>query len=216
MQPYEDCAMFKCKTKIRDRNVLLIYRLGTMVIGSLAFAGCSTVETQSFNVNTVGNVESAYVAVGADFSKYDRLQTEDMGIFFPADSGTPPEDIQRIRQIFRSAFVDQLQGYVIVNSPGPSTMKVQASLIDLRNSSTATLMNLSREVRDIASNGELLFLMEFRDSSTDDVLARAADSAKTPTFATSENVVTDWSSVEAAAQHWAALFRNFLDQNLSH
>ena len=207
--------MFKCKTTIRDRNLLLLYRLGTIVIASLTFAACSTVESQSFNVSKAGNVESAYIAVDADFSRYDRLQAEDMGIFFPADSGTPPEDILRIRQIFRSAFVDKLQGYVIVNSPGPSTMKVQASLIDLRNSSTAMLMNLSREVRDIASNGELLFLMELRDSSTDAVLARAADSAKTPTFATSENVSTDWSSVEAAAQHWAALFRNFLDQNLS-
>ena len=207
--------MFKCKTKIHDRDVMLVYRLGTIVTASLAFAGCSTVETQSFNASEAGNVESAYVAVDADFSKYDRLQAADMGIFFPADSGTPPEDIQRIRQIFRSAFVDELQGYEIVNTPGPSTMKVQASLIDLRNSSTATLTSLSREVRDIASNGELLFLMELRDSSTDAVLARAADSAKTPTFATSENVATDWSSVEAAAQHWAALFRSFLDQNLS-
>lgn len=208
--------MLKCKTKIRDRNVLLLYRLGTIVIASLTIAACSTVESQSFNVSNSENVESAYIAVDADFSRYDRLQAADMGIFFPADSGTPPEDIQRIRQIFRSAFVDELQGYEIVNTPGPSTMKVQASLIDLRNSSTATLMSLSREVRDIASNGELLFLMELRDSSTDAVLARAADSAKTPTFATSENVATDWSSVEAAAQHWAALFRNFLDQNLSH
>jgi hypothetical protein len=109
-----------------------------------------------------------------------------------------------------------LQGYAIVNTPGPSTMRVQASLVDLRNSSTGTLMSLSREVRDIASNGELLFLMEMRDSETNAILARAADSARTPTFATAENVATDWSSVEAAAQHWAALFRNFLDQNLSH
>ena len=208
--------MLKCKTKIRDRNVLLLCRLGTIVIASLTFATCSTVETQSFDASKAENVESAYIAVDADFSRYDRLQAADMGIFFPADSGTPPEDIQRIRQIFRSAFVDELQSYEIVNTPGPSTMKVQASLIDLRNSSTTTLMSLSREVRDIASNGELLFLMELRDSSTDAVLARAADSAKTPTFATSENAATDWSSVEAAAQHWAALFRNFLDQNLSH
>jgi hypothetical protein len=57
--------------------------------------------------------------------------------------------------------------------------------------------------------------MEMRDSVTDGILARAADSAETPTFSTSENVTTDWTSVDNAAQHWAALFRNFLDQNLS-
>lgn len=182
----------------------------------LVLLGCTTVETKSFNVIQSDDVESVYIAANADFSKYSQLLAEDMGIFFPKDSYTPPEDIQRIRQIFRSAFINELQDYSIVSTPGPSTMKVQASLIDLRNNVTpGTLLSLSREVRDIASTGELLFLMEMRDSDTDAVLARAADSAKTPTFATSDTVATDWTSVEAAAQHWAALFRNFLDQNLS-
>jgi len=184
---------------------------------SIVLLGCTTVETQSFNVVQSDNVESAYIAANADFSKYSQLLADDMGIFFPKDAYTPPEDIQRIRQIFRSAFLNELKGYDIVTTPGPSTMRVQASLIDLRNNVTpGTLSSLSREVRDIASNGELLFLMEMRDSDTDAVLARAADSARTPTFATSSDTGTDWSSVEAAAQHWAALFRNFLDQNLSH
>jgi hypothetical protein len=183
---------------------------------ALLMLGCTTVETQSFNVIQSDNVASVYIAANADFGKYNQLLAEDMGIFFPNDSYTPPQDIQRIRQIFRSAFIKELEGYAIVDTAGPSTMKVQASLIDLRNNVTAaTLSSLSREVRDIASTGELLFLMEMRDSDTDAVLARAADSAKTPTFATSDNVGTDWSSVEAAAQHWAALFRKFLDQNLS-
>ena len=188
----------------------------TLVPISLLLLGCSTVETQSFNVVQGSSIESAYVAANADFGKYNQLLADDMGIFFPEDSYTPPEDIQRIRQIFRSAFINELEGYAIVDTAGPSTMKVQASLIDLRNNVTpGTLSSLSRQVRDIASNGELVFLMEMRDSDTDAVLARAADSARSPTFATSEVAGTDWSSVETAAQHWAALFRNFLDQNLS-
>jgi len=188
----------------------------TLLPMSIVLLGCTTVETQSFNVVQSDNVESAYIATNADFGKYNQLLADDMGIYFPKDSYTPPEDIQRIRQIFRSAFLNELKGYAIVDTASPSTMKVQASLIDLRNNVTpGTLSSLSREVRDIASNGKLLFLMEMRDSETDAVLARAADSAKTPAFATSEQAGTDWNSVEAAAQHWAALFRNFLDQNLA-
>ena len=186
-----------------------------LVFVAVTLFGCTTVETQSFNVSSAGNVDSAQIAAGADFGKYDRLLADEMGIFFPKDSYTPPEDIKRIRQIFRSAFIDELGGYAIVDTPGPSTMKVQASLIDLRNSSDGTLMSLSRDIRDIASRGELLFLMEMRDSESDAVLARAADSAQTPTFATADGATTDWSSVENAARHWAALFRQFLDQNLS-
>jgi len=188
----------------------------TLLPISLVLLGCTTVETQSYNVIQSDNVASVYIATNADFGKYNQLLAEDMGIFFPKDSYTPPADIERIRQIFRSAFINELKGYAIVNTAGPSTMKVQASLIDLRNNVTpATLSGLSREIRDLASNGKLIFVMEMRDSVTDGILARAADSAETPTFSTSENVTTDWTSVDNAAQHWAALFRNFLDQNLS-
>lgn len=180
---------------------------------SMMLSACSTVETQSFTVSENRNVESAYIATNADFSKYNQLLADEMGIYFPQDNFTPPEDIQRIRQIFRSAFIAELKGYKIVDKPSPNTMKVQASLVDLRNSS-GSLLSLSREIRDIASHGELLFLMEMRDSESNAVLARAADSAQTPTFAAAAGSTTDWSSVEAAAQHWAALFRQFLDQNL--
>lgn len=181
---------------------------------SMTLIACTTVERQSFTVSKNNNVQSAYISNDADFSKYDRLHAVEMSIFFPADSYTPPDDIQRIRQIFRSAFLSELQGYTIVESPGPGAMTVQATLIDLRNSSQGSLMSLKKDLRNIASNGELLFLMEMRDSETETVLARAADSAQTPTFATAEDSSTDWTSVEDAARHWAALFRQFLDENL--
>ena len=187
----------------------------TLTAVSMTLVACSTVETTSFTTSENSNIDSAYIAVNADFSKYNQLLADEMGIYFPQDSHTPPEDIQRIRQIFRSAFIGELQAYKIVDKPSPNTMKVQASLVDLRNS-TGSLMNLSREIRDIASSGELLFLMEMRDSESNAVLARAADSAQTPTFAADAGSTTDWSSVESAAQHWAALFRQFLDQNFGH
>jgi len=198
-----------CKSQTKTARLIV-----TLVAFSMTLIACTTVETQSFTVSKNNNVQSAYISNDADFSKYDRLHAVEMGIFFPTDSYTPPEDIQRIRQIFRSAFLGELQGYTIVESAGPGAMTVQATLIDFRNSTQGSLMSLQEDLRDIASHGELLFLMEMRDSETDAVLARAADSAQTPTFATAEGRSTNWTSVEDAAQHWAALFRQFLDQNL--
>jgi hypothetical protein len=180
----------------------------------LSVAACTTYESQSFEAAKGGNVESAQISADADFSKYDRLQAEDMGIFFPAGAGMPAADQQRLRQSFRDAFVAELAGYQVTREPGPTTMKVQASLIDLRNSSGADMSALRREVRDVAKTGSLVFLMEMRDSQTDRVLARAADSAKTPVLSTGTDSKTDWQAVEDAAQHWAKLFRQFLDQNL--
>jgi len=136
-----------------------------------------------------------------------------MGVFFPEGSATAPEDVQRIRDIFRTAFLGQLGDYVIVTEPGPGAMTVQATLIDFRSATTQDVMAVRTELRDMASPGKILFMMEMRDSVSDRVLARAADSAKTPTIADEEGETTNWTSVEDAAEHWASLFRQFLDDN---
>ncbi len=93
-------------------------------------------------------------------------------------------------------------------------MKVQASLIDLRNATGGEIPSLRRDLQDVARSGSLVFLMEMRDSETDRVLARAGDSAQAPSFGTSAEAATDWQAVDEAAEHWARLFRQFLDQNL--
>jgi len=190
------------------RGLLAAFALG------VSLSACTTVETQSFDVRKNSAVESAQISTDADFSKYDSLLAEDMGIFFPQNAASSDEDTQRIRQIFRTAFIAELQGYDIVQEPGPRTMAVQASLIDLRNSSGAPLPGMRREVRDMAAAGSIVFLMEMKDSESGAILARAADSATAPTLAATAGTDTDWSSVQSAAEKWAALFRQFLDANL--
>ena len=186
-----------------------------LLFGCFLMSACTTVTTQSFRVNQNPDIDSSYIAIDAEFGKYELLLADEMGIFFPPNTPLSGNELARIRQIFRESFLAELQGYTIVETPGPSTLKVQASLIDLRNSASSEMPGLRREVQAIAKPGALLFLMELRDSESDRVLGRAADSAATPDFASSVSDVTDWGSVEAAAQHWAALFRRFLDQNLN-
>ena len=199
-----------CKNK--SPNSILNLGMAVLV---LLLAGCSSVEvkSQSFRVNKDSAVASSKTAIDADFSRYDQLTASELGIFFPQSHMTTADDIQRIRQIFRTAFLDQLQDYTIVSEPGPSTMAVEASLIDMRNAVGDQIPHMRSEIRDMAKPGTILFLMELRDSETNRVLARAADSAKAPTFSTEDGVETDWTSIEDAAQHWAALFRTFLDEN---
>ena len=193
-------------------KILVRTGVPALALVSLQFAGCATVETQSFKVGTGGNVESAQIA--ADFSRYDRLQAEEMGIFFPAGVAMRAADLQKLRQTFRDAFLTELAGYEISRQAGPTTMQVQASLIDLRGAAGADVSSLRRDIRDIATAGSLVFLMEMRDSESGRVLARAADSARAPAFGTSQDSETDWQAVDEAAAHWAQLFRQFLDANL--
>jgi hypothetical protein len=175
---------------------------------------CTTTTTQSFNVTKNAQVESSYVAVDADFGKYDRLYASDMGIFFPTDAAPSLDDQNRTRQIFREAFLGELTGYQIVRDKGPSALDVQATIIDYRNASGADVPNVRRELKDIARPGALMFLMELKDSESGRILARAADSASAPAFSTSPDTATDWEAVEIAAKRWATLFRQFLDNNL--
>lgn len=187
-----------------------------ILISGLVATGCSTSTGQSFNVVTNPEGETGLIAVGADFSIYDRLNAEDMGIYFPSDAAPTTQDQQRIRQIFRNAFLSELGGYEVVQGEkGPTTLNVQATLVDFRNASPRDMQSVRRELRDLAEPGVVMFLMELKDSRTDEVLARAADSAAAPAFSTTTDVATDWSAVEKAAASWASRFRRFLDDNLN-
>lgn len=187
-----------------------------IVAGLSVLAACTTVETQSFVVPQNSRIESARIAVGVDFSKYDRLQATDMGIYFAEGTGMSDEDLRRLREAFRSAFMAALDHYPISREPGPTTMRVEASLIDLRgaDNTSAAAASMRREIRDMATPGSLVFLMQLKDSQSGQVLARAADSARAPTFGTGGGTQTDWRAVDDAASHWAGLFRTFLDDNL--
>ena len=193
-------------------SVAYTVRNTVLAVAVVAITGCTTVETQSFRVNRDSQIESAKIAVDADFSKYDRLRARDMGIFFPQNRQMTVENQQRMRGIFRSAFIAELEGDEISQEPGPTTMAVQATLIDLRQADGATMMNMRTDFRDFAVPGSLVFLMELRDSTSNKILAQAGDSVRAPLFG--GGTPTDWDAVDAAAKRWASLFRTFLDENL--
>lgn len=189
-------------------------KFNSVLISLLLLAGCTTVTTQSFQRTQNANVEASYVATDADFGSYNQLRGEDMGIYYPESSPISDADLQRIRQIFREAFLGELEGYEIVDNSGPEVMTVQASLIDLRNADLGDVPDMRAGLDDVARPGVLVFTMELRDSSTDRVLARAADSTSNPKIGTGRGSSTDWADVQTAAGYWSSLFRQFLDQNL--
>jgi len=186
-----------------------------LAAASLLLVGCTTVTTQSFKTNKNSNIESSQIAIGADFGKYDQLTADGMGIFFPEGAAPSEEDQQRVREIFRTAFLSELQAYTIVENKGPTTLEVRPSLVDYRKSLGGDAHLVRRNLRDLAVPGSLVFLMELVDSKSGEVLARGADSASVPTFGVGDDTVTDWDAVQSAAERWAKLFRSFLDENLN-
>jgi hypothetical protein len=184
-------------------------------LAALMSTGCSTTTSQEFRRTENSAVEAAFIATDADFSQYNKLTGAEMGIFFPQNSAIPDGDVQRIRSIFRESFLGELSQYAVVKESGPGVMLVEASLIDLRSAAYADIPNLRSEIRSVARPGSLVFLMEMKDSRTNRVLARAADSTLNPNIGADELDNSEWGEVEAAAKHWALLFRRFLDQNFN-
>ena len=180
----------------------------------LFVASCTTTTYESFRPVQNPNVDIAYVGSNADFSKYRRLMVEEMGIFYPTQAAPSEADIQRVRSAFQNAFRSQVEGYEVVTRPADDVMKVKASLVDLRNATARDLPDISRDVNRILEPGKLTFMIEMRDSRSDALLLRAADTEKSPKIDLAEDGSANADEVNAAAQHWAELFRNFLDTNL--
>lgn len=186
-----------------------------LFLTSILTGACVTeTTTQSFRVVKNAEVESSYIATDADFSKYDRLQVKDMGIYYPSSVPIGDEELQRIRQIFRTTFLEELKDYTLVREPGPGTMAVQATVIDMRSGAYTDVPNMRSGLQDLVKPGQIVFLMELQDSESGYVLGRAADSAQAPSMASGDGRETDWDSVEAAVQNWASLFRGFLERNI--
>jgi hypothetical protein len=168
----------------------------------------------SFRPVKGSKTDIAYVNTTADFSKYGRLMVDEMGIFFPTSAPLSEQDIARIRIAFRTAFIAELKGYEIVEEAGPDVMKVTASLVDLRHTKMGYLPGVSNDINDILQPGKLTFTIEMKDSKSDRVLIRAADTEKAPVLDLPEDGTAAVAELDAAAEYWAQLFRSFLDKNL--
>lgn len=183
----------------------------------LALSACGSKTTyDSFRPVKDAKVDLALVNVQADFSRFSRLSIDDMGIYFPTESATSEEDIARVRAAFRDAFVPRLTRYEIVEKPAADVLQVTASLVDLRGTTMGYLPQLSRQINEILRPGHLTFIIEMKDSKTGQVQLRAADTERSIDIDVPDDGSAASREVVDAAEYWAGLVGDFLDQNLGH
>ena len=187
-----------------------------MVAALFSLQACTkTVVTGSFNRVPNTAVEYAYINEQADFGQYTRLMNGGLEIYYPEGEEAPdPADIERIRGYFRDAFTSAIgDAYEVVDAPGPGVMKVRGQVIDMKMTSGGATFDASGRLRDVVAHGELTFLMEMSDSATGQVLARAGDKS---TDISADRDDATWDDVRLAAEYWAGLFRNWLDNSLGN
>jgi len=178
--------------------------------------GCVETTVDTFRKLPDSNVDSVYVKPGVDFSRYRKLQAGPLEIYYYEGQGEPdPVDLAQLRQIFRSAFRAAIaDDYRLVDKPGSDVLHVRASLVDLEYSPMPADMPMEGRMAALAANGHMTFLMELSDSVSSEILVRAADREKNKAPIGVAADGRDWTNVEAAAERWAGLFRDFLDNNL--
>ncbi len=204
---------------IRSSKYLLLAGLMQLVVG------CTTTTVESYQRVPSARAAQAYIKPGISFKRYRSLYPQRLEIYYPKGAPAPsPEDMERIRAIFRTAFLAALDGkYEIASQPAEDALGVRASLVYFHEGTDQAELQLGGKLRSLVVSGQLTFFMELSDSVSGEVLARAADPDQSAaTDEMPENGRRDedaaenasWSRVEAAAALWASRFREFLDDNL--
>ena len=185
----------------------------TILVAVTLLAASAQPEVDTYVRKQNSNVEHAYFVPGADFSKYTRLMTDGLEIYYPQSDAAPPAaDIARIREMFRSAFTDAIGGdYEFVDTAGPDVLKVKAQLIDMKVTGAGGDYTPTGKLKSLVASGQLTFLMEMIDSESGEVLARAGDRTWNMS---SGGAAAEWAEVDRAAKYWAGLFRTWLDESL--
>lgn len=191
-------------------------RLAVVLGGTILVLGACTTTTivEPFYRPENTQVDQSYISPIADFSIYTKLLAEPLEIYYPDNAPAPDEaDLERLRAIFRDAFLPKLDGYELVQEPGPDVLRVRGQIIDLKLIGAVGTFEPTGRLQELVTRGQLTFLMEIGESLTDRVLARAGETEDGSSTSLSDEEA-GWGEVETAAERWATMFRTWLDANL--
>jgi hypothetical protein len=186
------------------------------MVAAAGVVACVETTVESFRKVPGSRADSVYVKAGVDFSRFSKLQAAPLEIYYSEGPVEPdPEDLARLRQIFRDAFLAAIgSDYELADEPGPEVLGVRASLVDLELTPVMGTVPVKGRAASMVAAGQLSFFMELTDSQSGEVLARGGDQEKVATEIATAATDRDWAQTEVAASRWAQMFRDFLDENL--
>lgn len=127
----------------------------------------------------------AWMKPGADFSQYTRVRLLDCEVAFKRNwkmnhPNVRTRDMERIKQAlgdeFRVVFSEELEkgGYPVVEEPGEDVLLIHPAIIDLDVAAPDTNA-ASRSDTFTTTAGRMTLVVEFYDSVSGEILARAID-----------------------------------------
>jgi hypothetical protein len=158
-----------------------------------------------------------YVRPGVQWSNYNAVQIDSVGLWGDVSNNISPEDQQMLTDVLYNSLREDLSKYfMIVNQPGRNTLRLRVALTQvqaakpvLRTITTVvpqlrvltTIVGLSANVA--ATVGSATVEMEVLDSSTNQRLAAAVDDRAGTKVLFAKRAYTSWGDVQAACTYWA-------------
>ncbi len=138
-------------------------------------------------------------------SRYDRSATE-----FPVDLENREKFEEEVGEVFRDELA-KIENWEYVTEPGPDVLILVGYMIDIVSSVPPEM--IGRGEVYLTRIGEATLVLELRDSTSQQVLARTADRrGADPAWAVQSNRVTNLAEVRRLARTWARILVNRLDQ----
>lgn len=175
-------------------------------------------------------VGAAFVKPGASFAGYDAVVIDPVSVSFrryPTRSVaarrvresflSSEEALERLKRIFRESFERELarsRPFAVVSEAGPGALQLSGRIEDLVADASP---RHAGEFSFVLDSGEMMLILDVRDSQTGQPLARVADRrAIRPRSASlvggfESNPANDWSAVRDVFGDWARALRYRLE-----
>jgi hypothetical protein len=203
----------------------------------LVLAGCATTpsiqegpdaEITYDGLHRVNNSQlgAVWIKPSIDLSKYNKLLLEGAGIQYRAVDPQnrykrnadefPLDENQKasIKMAVIESLSDEIRKseyFTIVDAPGKGVLRIKLGLADVV--SRIPPQRGARSDFYIRNLGEAMLVIEYSDSRTNEVLARATDRrAVEPTMAQESSPATNLAEVRRAVRVWGTQIRNSLDE----
>lgn len=218
------------------------HAIGCLLAGTLFLGACTTTDQPATTADGLqlvedSKVDTAYIAPGADFGQYNRVNIANVEVSFQKNwlrdqNRDRRSTTQRITQqdadqikaaiaaSFQAIFTEELQkaGYTVVAEADPmgdneDLLLLLPAIIDL-DVSAPDNMSAGRSRSYTTSAGSMTLGIEFRDSITGDVLGKVMDSRDAPDYGyvRVSNSVTNKSEADRMFRRWAGMLVAALDR----
>jgi hypothetical protein len=212
----------------KQRGMLVLVSLGVI---SVMIAGCAATRARRGKPEESGFLGSyagleknpnypaalVYVRPGVQWSRYNSIQIDSVGLWGNDTTTLSAEDQQKLTDALYEALYGQLSKYfVITNEPGPNTIRLRVALTQVQGAKVA-LRTITTVVPQLRLAGSLIGLaantaatvgsatveMEALDAVTDQRLAAAVDDRAGTKVLFAKRAYTTWGDVEAACEYWS-------------